>query len=140
MDLSLRALTDVRSFRLLMAEPSPATPVLLGDTDRVPGLTRRLAACFRDSRNPAYTEHAVETLVMQRIVGIVLGHAGPRFRQVQPCGKARGGYEDLIPAARRDDRYARGVAQGKHHAAARKINKIPAILPNESNQRTRPLV
>jgi Transposase DDE domain group 1 len=47
---------------------------LLGATDRVLGLTRRLAACFQDSRDPAYTEHAVQTLVMQRIVGIALGY------------------------------------------------------------------
>src|SRR3954464_15667776 len=53
---------------------SDAGALLLGATDRVLGLTRRLAACFRDSRNPAYTEHAVETLVMQRIVGIALGY------------------------------------------------------------------
>ena len=38
------------------------------------GLTRRLAACFTDSRDPAYTEHTVETLVMQRVVGIALGY------------------------------------------------------------------
>src|SRR3954464_1188176 len=51
---------------------SDAGALLLGATDRVLGLTRRLAACFKDSRNPAYTEHAVETLVMQRVVGIAL--------------------------------------------------------------------
>jgi Transposase DDE domain group 1 len=48
--------------------------LLLGATDRVLGLTRRLAACFKDSRDPAYTEHAVETLVMQRVVGMALGY------------------------------------------------------------------
>src|SRR6185436_19524177 len=53
---------------------SDAGALLLGATDRVLGLTRRLAACFRDSRDPAYTEHAVETLVMQRVVGIALGY------------------------------------------------------------------
>src|SRR3954467_15388002 len=53
---------------------SDAGALLLGATDRVLGLTRRLAACFQDSRNRAYTEHAVETLVMQRIVGIALGY------------------------------------------------------------------
>ena len=52
---------------------SDAGALLLGATDRVLGLTRRLAACFTDSRDPAYTEHAVETLVMQRIVGSALG-------------------------------------------------------------------
>src|SRR3954463_11368991 len=47
---------------------------LLGATDKVLGLTGKLAACFKDSRNPAFIEHAVETLVMQRVVGIALGY------------------------------------------------------------------
>ena len=53
---------------------SDAGALLLGATNRVLGLTRRLAACFTDSRDPDYTEHAVETLVMQRVVGIALGY------------------------------------------------------------------
>ena len=53
---------------------SEAGALLLGATDRMLGLTRRLAACFTDSRDPAYTEHTVETLVMQRVVGIALGY------------------------------------------------------------------
>ena len=56
------------------AMTSDAGALLLGATNKVLGLTRRLAACFRDSRNPAFTEHAVDTLVMQRVVGIALGH------------------------------------------------------------------
>jgi hypothetical protein len=48
--------------------------LLLGATDRVLDLTQRLAACFKDERDPAYIEHAVETLVMQRVVGIALGY------------------------------------------------------------------
>jgi hypothetical protein len=48
--------------------------LLLGATDRVLNLTRRLAACFTDGRDPAYIEHAVKTLVMQRVVGIALGY------------------------------------------------------------------
>ena len=53
---------------------SDAGALLLGATDRVIGSTRRLAGCFTDARNPALVEHAVETLVMQRIVGIALGY------------------------------------------------------------------
>src|SRR5690242_20400663 len=53
---------------------SDAGALLLGATDRMLGLTRRLAACFTDSRDPASTEHTVETLVMQRVVGIALGY------------------------------------------------------------------
>jgi hypothetical protein len=51
-----------------------AGALLLGAADRVIGLTRRFAACFKDSRDPAFVEHSVQTLVMQRIVGIALGY------------------------------------------------------------------
>ena len=53
---------------------SDAGALLLGATDRVIGLTRRLAGCFIDGRDPALIEHEVETLIMQRIVGIALGY------------------------------------------------------------------
>lgn len=53
---------------------SDAGALLLGATNKVVGLTRRLAACFKDSRDPTYTEHAIETLVMQRVTGIALGY------------------------------------------------------------------
>jgi len=53
---------------------SDAGALLLGAADRVIGLTRRLAACFADARNPDLIEHEVETLVMQRVVGIALGY------------------------------------------------------------------
>ena len=53
---------------------SDAGGLLLGATDRVIGLARRLAACFTDARNPDLIEHDVETLVMQRVVGIALGY------------------------------------------------------------------
>ena len=53
---------------------SKAGALLLGAADRVIGLTRKLAACFTDHRNPALVEHGVETLVMQRVVGIALGY------------------------------------------------------------------
>jgi Transposase DDE domain group 1 len=53
---------------------SDAGALLLGAADRVIGLTRRLAGCFTDARNPAFIEHQVETLVMQRVVGIALGY------------------------------------------------------------------
>lgn len=53
---------------------SDAGALLLGATDKVLGLIERLAGCFRDSRDPLYIEHTVETLLMQRIVGIALGY------------------------------------------------------------------
>jgi hypothetical protein len=53
---------------------SDAGALLLGAADRVIGLSRRLAACFSDARDPDLSEHEVETLVMQRVVGIALGY------------------------------------------------------------------
>ncbi len=48
--------------------------LLLGAADRAIRLTERFAACFDDRRNPELVEHGVSTLVMQRVVGIALGH------------------------------------------------------------------
>ena len=53
---------------------SDAGALLLGATDQVIGLTRRLAACFQDHRDTAFVEHTLETLLMQRVVGIALGY------------------------------------------------------------------
>jgi hypothetical protein len=53
---------------------SEAGALLLGTTDRVIGLTRRLAACFKDHRDPSFVEHDLETLLMQRVGGIALGY------------------------------------------------------------------
>ena len=52
---------------------SDAGALLLGVADRVIDLTRRLAGCFSDARDPSPIEHEVGTLVMQRVVGIALG-------------------------------------------------------------------
>jgi hypothetical protein len=42
--------------------------------DRGLGLIRRFAGCFCDRRDPRYVEHQVETMVGQRIFGLVLGY------------------------------------------------------------------
>lgn len=47
---------------------------LLREADRAIGLTAKVARCFRDERNPALVEHRLETLIAQRVHGIVLGH------------------------------------------------------------------
>ena len=53
---------------------SNAGALLLGAADRAIGLVRRFGACFRDARAPERVEHAVATLVGQRVFGIALGH------------------------------------------------------------------
>jgi hypothetical protein len=53
---------------------SDAIALLLGQTDRAIRLTERFGACFSDTRAAELVEYQVEALVMQLIVGIVLGY------------------------------------------------------------------
>ena len=53
---------------------SDAGALLLGAADRAIGMVGRFAGCFHDTRNQEMTEHSVETLVLQRVVGISLGY------------------------------------------------------------------
>jgi Transposase DDE domain group 1 len=53
---------------------SNAGALLLRETDRRIGLSRQVSACFKDGRRQDRVEHAVETLVAQRIHGIALGY------------------------------------------------------------------
>lgn len=53
---------------------SDAGALLLGAADRAIGLVGRFATCFRDYRCQAPIEHAVSTLVGQRVFGIALGY------------------------------------------------------------------
>ena len=53
---------------------SDAGGLLLGETDRAIRLTERFAACFTDARAPELIEHTVDTMALQRVVGIALGY------------------------------------------------------------------
>jgi hypothetical protein len=53
---------------------SDAGALLLGATDRAIDLLRRFASCFHDERRADLIEHAVATLVGQRVFAIALGY------------------------------------------------------------------
>jgi hypothetical protein len=53
---------------------SDAGALLLGAANRAIDLVGRLAGCFADGRCQELVEHGVETMLMQRIVGIALGY------------------------------------------------------------------
>ena len=53
---------------------SDAGALLLGSTDRAINLVGRFADCFRDHRRQDLIEHAVGTLIGQRVFGIALGY------------------------------------------------------------------
>ncbi len=53
---------------------SDAGALLLGRVDEAIGLVDRLAGCFIDERDPDLIEHAVRTLIGQRVFGMALGY------------------------------------------------------------------
>jgi hypothetical protein len=56
------------------AVSSDAGALLLRETDRAIGLIDRIAACFRDGRDPSRVVHSLRTLIGQRIIGLALGY------------------------------------------------------------------
>ncbi len=53
---------------------SDAGGLLLREAAVATGMMERIAACFRDGRDPSRAEHSVASLVAQRIYGIALGY------------------------------------------------------------------
>jgi hypothetical protein len=53
---------------------SNAGALLLAKVDAAVGIIASFAACFRDGRNQGLIEHAMRTMVGQRVIGIALGH------------------------------------------------------------------
>lgn len=56
------------------AVTSDAGVLLLRETDRAIGLIDRVAACFRDGRDPGRVIHSLRTLIGQRVIGLALGY------------------------------------------------------------------
>lgn len=48
--------------------------LLLREVEKRRGIIQQFASCFRDWRDPDYTEHSVEELVGQRVYGLALGY------------------------------------------------------------------
>jgi len=86
---------------------SDAGALLLGEADRALCLTARFAKCFNDERVPDLVEHRVNTMVLQRVVGIALGyedlndHDDPRHDPVLSvlAGKLAAKRSDCAPLA-----------------------------------------
>jgi hypothetical protein len=56
------------------AVTSDAGALLLGAADKAIGLVERFAGCFQDGRAQEQIEHAIATMVGQRVFGIALGY------------------------------------------------------------------
>ena len=81
--------------------------LLLGQVDAGLGISRLLAGCYTDRRNPDLIEHSVQELVSQRLIGLALGyedlndHADLRR---DPLLAAMIGKEDVLGQHRRSKR------------------------------------
>jgi hypothetical protein len=80
---------------------SDAGALLLGAADRAIDLVGRFAACFRDHRRQDLIEHAVGTLIGQRVIGIALGHDELRHDPLMAVlsGKLAARRQDCAPVA-----------------------------------------
>lgn len=47
---------------------------LITEIDRKLQITPRLAVCFQDYRKPNRIDHSIESLIAQRIYGLIMGH------------------------------------------------------------------
>jgi len=56
------------------AVTSDAGLSLIAELDRKRQITSRLAACFKDYRESNRIEHSIESLIAQRIYGLIMGY------------------------------------------------------------------
>jgi hypothetical protein len=80
--------------------------LLLQQVDRGLGLTRALARCFRDRRDPDLTVHSAEELVRQRVYALALGYEDLNDHQElrrDPLLAVAVGKQDIFGAQRRTE-------------------------------------
>jgi len=113
---------------------SDAGGVLLREVEKRSGILKRLAACFRDYRDPGRTEHSVPVLISQRVYGIALGYEdlndhdslrhdvvlGVLCEKSDPCGMER--------VRQRD--------QGKAIAGKSTLNRLE-LTPEDADEQSR---
>jgi len=84
-----------------------AGALLLREADTVFAVSRRLAGCFPDLRDPGRVEHDLEMLVRQRVMAIARGHEDPDDHDLlrdDPLFAPAVGREDITGADRPRDR------------------------------------
>ena len=107
--------------------------LLLREADRRLDLTRRMAECFADSRQPGKVEHAVRELVAQRVYGLALG-----YEDLNDHDRLRG--DPLLAlAAGKADSTGMGRARDRGHALAGSstLNRLELGDPEADGKRRR---
>jgi Transposase DDE domain group 1 len=104
--------------------------LLLRQIDEGLGISRSLAGCFRDHRNPLFTEHSVRELVAQRLLGLAAGYEDlndHNLLRLDPLFAVAVGKEDPLGSRRAPQ------DQGKALASASTLNRLE--LGNNKNTR-----
>jgi hypothetical protein len=90
--------------------------VLLREVERATGILRQFTTCFTDHRDPSRIEHAVASLVAQRVYGLALGYEDLNDHdalRADPLLAVLAGSADPTGTARRRARDAGNALAGK---------------------------
>jgi len=104
--------------------------LLLRQIDEGLGISRSLAGCFRDLRNPLLIEHSIRELVAQRLLGLAAGYEDlndHNLLRLDPLFAVAVGKEDPLGTGRAVP------DQGKALASASTLNRLE--LGNNKNTR-----
>jgi hypothetical protein len=104
--------------------------LLLRQIDEGLGISRKLAACFRDYRNPLFIEHSLRELVAQRLLALAAGYEDlndHNLLRLDPLFAVAVGKEDPLGMGRAPQ------DQGKALASASTLNRLE--LGNNKNTR-----
>ena len=104
--------------------------LFLRQIDEGLGISRSLARCFYDARNPLFIEHSVRELVAQRLLGLAAGYEDlndHNLLRLDPLFAVAVGKEDPLGSGRA------AQDQGKALASASTLNRLE--LGNNKNTR-----
>ena len=104
--------------------------LFLRQIDEGLGISRSLARCFSDARNPLFIEHSVRELVAQRLLGLAAGYEDlndHNLLRLDPLFAVAVGKEDPLGSKRAPE------DQGKALASASTLNRLE--LGNNKNSR-----
>ena len=104
--------------------------LFLRQIDEGLGISRSLARCFSDARNPLFIEHSVRELVAQRLLGLAAGYEDlndHNLLRLDPLFAVAVGKEDPLGSGRAPQ------DQGKALASASTLNRLE--LGNNKNSR-----
>jgi hypothetical protein len=105
--------------------------LLLREVEQRTGIIRRFAACFRDYRDPRFTEFTVEELVAQRVYGLALGYEDLNDHdqlRSDPALAVVVGKEDVKGEERRFEQ-----DRGKALAGKSTLNRLELTVPGVGN-------